>query len=136
MPLQPSDVTLVSPPRRRLYGAIVVHLLMLPVWIVLSMAGLILGLSSVSPDTAARAVRILGPEATGWLWPALHVAVWVWLAFKLVRWWREGRTPLWPYPLAWIIGVLLTTLFHILFALLLLLPPVRRALTPKPAVLA
>jgi len=55
-------------------------------------------------------------------------ALWVWLLVKLVGWWREGRKVLWPYPLVWAIGMI----FTIFFAVALLIPKVRRAVTPKP----
>lgn len=94
----------------QLIAAIATHSPMAPLWVAF---GAILGGGLVEGYGEAPAFAVVG----------LFVAVWAWLLVKLVQWWREGREPLWSYPLRWVLvqGFIWTLLF----------PRVRRAMAPK-----
>jgi hypothetical protein len=98
-----------DPPRGRLVAAVVAHLVMLPVWYVLGA----LMASSVAESSFPLAIALL----------ALPCLIWLWMLTRLVRWWRQGHVRLWPYPLKW--GLVLGFLWA------LVIPPVRRAMTPR-----
>jgi hypothetical protein len=101
-----------SRPKAPLATAIAVHVLMLPWWEVVA-ALLASGFGDESGDLAAM----------GWAVFGLVSAIWLSLLVTLVRWWREGRYPLWPYPLRWVLvsSVLWTLVFR----------RVRRAMAPE-----
>jgi hypothetical protein len=94
------------------------HLLAAPLWLILA-AGV--GQSIGMPHEASMA-RIVG----SWSVVAALPLAWFWLGGMLVIWWRQGRGPLWSYPLRWALMLFLT--FIALVALLF--PKVREALVP------
>jgi hypothetical protein len=102
--------TSVREPIGALVAALAVHAVTLPWWVAI---GALLG---------GGLVQDYG-EAPAYVVVAALVAVWVWLATLLVRWWRQARGPLWSYPLRW--GLMLG------FAWALLIPPVWRLMRPK-----
>jgi hypothetical protein len=94
------------------------HLLAAPLWLILA-AGV--GQSIRTPQGASMA-RIV----SGWSLVAALPLTWFCLGGMLVIWWRQGRGPLWSYPLRWVLMLFLT-----LIALVaLLFPKVRSALVP------
>src|SRR5574337_815982 len=104
--------------RLDLAAALVEHLLMAPLWLILS-AGV--GESIPMPETASTAWLV-----GGWSLLAVLPLTWCFLGAMLVIWWRKDRGPLWPYPLKW--GLMLFLTFVALVALLF--PRVRRSLAP------
>jgi len=108
-------------PRRSLTDialARVEHLLAAPLWFMLAVG-------------VGQSLPVPGDESLAWLvggWSLIAVLPLTWLCLLglLVVWWRQGRGPLWSYPLRWVVMLFLT--FVALVALLF--PPVRAALIP------
>jgi hypothetical protein len=94
------------------------HLLASPLWLLLAVG---VGQSIPTPPSASM-VRIVA----NWCLVAALPLTWFCLGGMLIVWWRQGRGPLWPYPLRWALMLVLT--FIALVALLF--PKVRSALVP------
>ena len=97
-------------PTVQLIAALALHAVVCPWWLAI---GALLGSGFVEDYGPAPAFAVMGSV----------LAVWVWLLVKLVQWWREGRSPLWSYPLRWVLvqG----------FIFVLLIPMVWRAMRPE-----
>jgi hypothetical protein len=94
------------------------HLLAAPLWLILAAD---VGQSIPMPQPASMA-RIV----SSWSLVAVLPLMWSCIGGMLVIWWRQGRGPLWSYPLRWALMLFLT--FISLVALLF--PKVRGSLVP------
>ena len=99
--------------------AVGLHVALFPLWLVQSVFPLADATSGGHPSSIAYTMFGLTLCVVG-------LGGWCWLTVKLVQWWRQGRTGLWPYPLMW--AALL--IFSVLSASAWLLPGVRRAMMP------
>lgn len=103
---------------RDFFVAFGAHVLVSPLWLIMSIAGAELPLSQ-GPLAGVAAV----------IWLVALLGGWLWLGIMLLVWARAGRGPVWSYPLRWALALSFT--FLTLFALLV--PRVRRWLVPPPA---
>jgi uncharacterized RDD family membrane protein YckC len=106
---------------RRGRVALWVHVLLSPWWFV--------WWASATAAVASGANQAEGTQV--YLWAGLVVfgvgaGVWLKLLIDLVRWRREGRDVTWRYPIYWA----LCTTFSVVFAIVFLVPWVRRKLAP------
>ena len=123
-PLLRHRCALISNTRRSqidLFAALTLHAVMLPLWLILAEG---VG-ESLPASVPANPLSI----AAGWTLIGILPCMWVALAAMLVRWWRQGRGPLWSYPLRW--GLALGLTFITLVALCF--RQVRSELTPPAA---
>ena len=99
-----------------LAAALVAHVFTLPLWLILAVG---VGESLPAPP---QSVFWLAE----WVFLALPFCLWGLLAMRLVVWWKQGRRPVWPYPLRWAVA-----LFGTFFTLIALFSPrVRQWLRP------
>ena len=101
-----------------LVAAFIIHMCTLPLFLLL-----VVGFGQYIPAPPAPFDRL-----AEWIAFALPFFAWGWLGVMLVVWWKEGRGPVWSYPVRWILALIGTFLFITLFALLI--PSYRRELYP------
>jgi hypothetical protein len=100
-----------------LIGALAGHLLVAPLWLILTV-----GVGEYIPVSESASIAwVVGP-----LIFALVPLAWVALGVMLVVWWRDGRGPVSSYPFRWA-GALFFTFFTLIA---LCVRPFRQWLTP------
>ena len=97
-----SDIMEKERSRFDLVGSLAVHLLMAPLWLVLSVG---VG-ESISVSESASTAWVVA----AWLLFGVLPTMWGVLGTMLVVWWRQGRGPMWSYPLRWAVALSLTFL--------------------------